>query len=298
MLFTSVALLALSATAKAHTAAWKKGMYCFGGNVTGEDNSNGYLPINPLYNLTKEDWWWQHDRGCDLVPPAPGDFLEIPAGGSFTVELAHNRAFTTLSYGGKLATDWPDGKQRADGWNDPTCLTVDGAMHTTNQSWTGGTAFAISYHSNLADVTLENLVVFTVLKGSPWKRLATYQVPADLPPCPPGGCHVAWLWVPRQGENCGQQNMYMHGFKAMVTGSTSNKTLAAAKVPVYCGDGKNACVTGAKQMLVFHQLTGNNVERPTSGNAWTYSDTVHYGEAWGFNDGAQEDIFEGDKPKC
>jgi hypothetical protein len=46
---------------------------------------------------------------------------------------------------------------------------------------------------------------------------------------------------------------YMHGFKAMVTGSTSNKTLAAAKVPVYCGDGKNACVTGAKQMLVFHR---------------------------------------------
>jgi hypothetical protein len=38
-------------------------------------------------------------------------------------------------------------------------------------------------------------------------------------------------------------------------------------------------------MDYWTELTGNNVERPTSGNAWTYSDTVHYGEAWGFNDG-------------
>jgi hypothetical protein len=165
MLFTSVALLALSATAKAHCAAWKKGMYCFGGNVTGQDNNNGYLPINPLYMLPKEQWWWQADRGCDLVPPEAGEFLEIPAGGNFTVEIAHNRAFTTLSYGGKFMSDWPDGKQHPANWNDPTCLAVDGAMHTTNQSMTGGTAFAISYNSNLADVTIENLVVFSVLKG-------------------------------------------------------------------------------------------------------------------------------------
>jgi hypothetical protein len=38
-------------------------------------------------------------------------------------------------------------------------------MHTNNQSMTGGTAFAISYQSNLQDVTMENLVVFSVLKA-------------------------------------------------------------------------------------------------------------------------------------
>jgi lytic polysaccharide monooxygenase AA14-like protein len=45
----------------------------------------------------------------------------------------------------------------------------------------------------------------------------------------------------------------MQGFKCNVTDSTSNKTLAAAKPPVYCGDGKNECVTGAKQMMAWHR---------------------------------------------
>lgn len=31
--------------------------------------------------------------------------------------------------------------------------------------------------------------------STPWKRIATYQVPQDLPACPEGGCHCAWLWV-------------------------------------------------------------------------------------------------------
>lgn len=34
-----------------------------------------------------------------------------PAGGSFTVELAENRAFTTLSYGGSKTSPWGDGQQ-------------------------------------------------------------------------------------------------------------------------------------------------------------------------------------------
>jgi hypothetical protein len=37
-------------------------------------------------------------------------------------------------------------------------------MHTNNQSMAAGTAFAISYQSDLAAVTMENLVVFTVLE--------------------------------------------------------------------------------------------------------------------------------------
>jgi len=39
---------------------------------------------------------------------------------------------------------------------------IDGALHTFNQSTATGTAFAISYTSNLSDVTPESLVVFTV----------------------------------------------------------------------------------------------------------------------------------------
>jgi hypothetical protein len=169
MFLTFAALLTLSATATAHCAAWKKGMYCLGGPNLSQDNPNTNTAVLPLYQLEKEKWWFQADRGCNLAPPEPGVFLEIPSKGDFTVEIAHNRAQTSLSFGGKFTSEWPDGKQHPEDWhgpgNPPDCIQDDGAMHTNNQSMTGGTAFAISYQSNLQDVTMENLVVFSVLKA-------------------------------------------------------------------------------------------------------------------------------------
>lgn len=76
-------------------------------------------------------------------------------------------------------------------------------MHAYNETSAAGTAWAISYESEIEKVTLENLVVFSTLQHTPWKRRATYQVP-DLMACPEGGCHCAWLWVP---DGCGQPNM-------------------------------------------------------------------------------------------
>lgn len=96
--------------------------------------------------------------------------MELPAGGSFTVEAAHNRAFTTLSYDGKFVTQWPDGKEHPEDWNgfaaDPGegCIQDDGALHVQNEGNATGTAFAISYESDLSKVTMENLAVFTVLE--------------------------------------------------------------------------------------------------------------------------------------
>jgi len=49
---------------------------------------------------------------CDQEPPDEGDILELPAGGEFTVELAHNRAQTFLSYGGQYTSKWPGGGVR------------------------------------------------------------------------------------------------------------------------------------------------------------------------------------------
>jgi hypothetical protein len=52
-----------------------------------------------------------------------------------------------------------------------------GWLHTTNESDAQGTAFAIAYKSNLAEIEMEDLVVFTVLEqcvsfSSPTLRLA------------------------------------------------------------------------------------------------------------------------------
>ncbi|KAH7082657.1 hypothetical protein BKA63DRAFT_403887 [Paraphoma chrysanthemicola] len=264
-------------------------MYCRGGADATKDDQNTNLVVNPLYNLAKQDWWFQHHRGCDKVPPKAGEFLELPANGNVTVELAHNRAFTTLSYKGDLVTDWPDGKTHPEDWNgfntDGTpavCLKDNGALHTYNESSAGGTAFAISYTPDLASVTMENLVVFTTRYHTPWKRLATYAVP-DLPACPEGGCTCAWLWIP---NGCGEANMYMQGFKCNVTNaSPTAKPLAKAQVPVYCENEPEKCVKGAKQMLAWHQKTGNNIETKPGV-------TPNYNAKCGWEEGAQEDIFE------
>ena len=52
---TFVSLLSL---ASAHVAAFGPGMYCRGG-LAGENNQNSNLPVNPLYQLFKQDWWFQ-----------------------------------------------------------------------------------------------------------------------------------------------------------------------------------------------------------------------------------------------
>ncbi len=117
----------------------------------------------------------QKDRGCNLVEPKNGASLALPAGGSFTVQMAENRAFTTLSYNGNLVSNWTDGREHPEDWHGPLtgegCLVdlpnnplgMGGPLHTQSQQRATGTAFAISYHSDLSEVTMENLVVFTVL---------------------------------------------------------------------------------------------------------------------------------------
>lgn len=230
---TTLLTAALASLATAHTAAWHKGMYCLTGPADPKD-PNDNTPVWPLFNHTKEDWWFQHHRQCDAFPPAAGDILSLPANGAFTVELAHNRGQTTLTNPDASKFVWPDAKDHPDDWNSwegpgSSCLS-DGALHTYNETNAHGTAFAISYESDLKKVTMENLVVFSTLQHTPWKRLATYQVP-DLPKCPEGGCHCAWLWVP---NGCGQANMYVHLFPVLDLPRLSYLYICFSVVAVQC----------------------------------------------------------------
>jgi hypothetical protein len=80
---------------------------------------------------------------------------------------------------------------------------------------------------------------------------------------------------------------YMHGYKCKVTGASPNaRPLTKAQPPVMCQDDPSKCVKGAKQMLAWHQLTGNNIETPDGVSPG-------YNERCGFANGAQKDIFEG-----
>lgn len=279
-------------TTQAHVAAWHKGMYCLNGSQPGVNNQNTNDAVQPLFMLNKSDWWFHHTNNCDQFPPNEGEFLELPANGVFTVELAVNRAFTTLSYNGTMTALFGDGQNHpglgvtSEGKNGTDCI-VNPNIHTQNQSMAAGTAFAISYTSDLKQVTPENLVVFTVLYNTPWFRIAEYQVP-DLPACPePGGCICAWGWV---ADGCGEPNMYMQGFHCRVIGKTGSSAVASAVPPVWCEDNKSKCIQGPKQMVFWNQLEGNNIVvsgSDLSGNPRSPT----YNAKLGFANGSQTDIF-------
>ncbi|KAJ3556862.1 hypothetical protein NP233_g11880 [Leucocoprinus birnbaumii] len=269
-------------TTLCHIAAWTKGTYCLNGTTPGVDDENTHLIVDPLYQLNFSDWWMHHVDNCDQFPPDPGDFLEIPALGAFTVEHAANRAFTTLSYNGTNIATYPDGQDHPGLENSQECIQQPN-IHTQNESMAAGSAFAISYTSNLSEVNPTNLVVFSVLYNTPWRRLATYTAPR-LPPCPDGGCICA---VP---NGCGTPNMYMHPLKCNVTGQTGNLSLAQPEPPVWCEGNVSACTSGPKQMIYWNQLEGNNIA--VSGQDLSGAPkSPGYNMNCGFADGPQNDIF-------
>ncbi|KIY46248.1 hypothetical protein FISHEDRAFT_46376, partial [Fistulina hepatica ATCC 64428] len=281
LLFSCISLV------RAHQAAWAKGMYCVNG-ASDVENENAYVPVTPLYQLSKAEWWLHNNTACLNYPPPDGEFLELPAGGDFTIEVATNRAHTTLSYNGTYTSEWPDGNTYPDDYvrNDPDCITSPN-LHTQNQSMAAGTAFAISYNSDLTAVTAENLVVFSVRYHTPWKRVTTYDVPAALPACPVGGCTCAWGWIP---NGCGQPNMYHQAFKCNVTGATGTVAVGTGQPPVWCEDDASNCTSGPKQMLYWNQNSGNNIEVDGYDLAGSPKSPA-YNAKCGFQEGAQDDIF-------
>ncbi|KAL0575838.1 hypothetical protein V5O48_006128 [Marasmius crinis-equi] len=281
-LHSLIALLPFINLANAHVAAWSRGMYCLNGTKPGFDDKDHSVPVVPLYQLSKHDWWMQAITGCVNFPPPKGQFLELPANGEVKVELSTGRAGTTLGYGGRRLTRFagPIHVPESQFGSDGKCIQNPN-LHTPNETLAAGTTFAIAYKSDPFDVKPEELTVFTVRYHTPWYREVTYEVP-DLPTCPKDGCVCAWGWV---ANGCGQPNMYMQPFKCMVTGTPGTRPVAPAKPAVYCEHNQQECTQGAKQMIYYNQLEGNNIEfDPAKGNPT-------YNERLGFKNGRQTDIF-------
>lgn len=294
MLPLSLFIFTLAGFATAHLAAWNEAMYCFNGTTPGQVNYNTDDAVNPLYNLAQSDYWFHHVNSCDQFPPAPGTFLELPAGGSFTVEIAGNRGVTSFSFNGQYATEWTDGQTHPGSTDTLTqaqyssdgCIVTPN-IHTQNETMASGTAFAISYNSELSQVTLDNLVVFSVRYNTPWQRVTSYDVPSAMPACPSSGCICAWVWIP---NGCGEPNIYMEGFKCMVTNATSTTPVGTPQAPVWCESDQSQCVQGPKQIMIWNQQAGNNIE--VSGNDLSgMPKSPAYNAKCGFQDGAQTDIF-------
>ncbi|KAI6014656.1 hypothetical protein EDC04DRAFT_2953130 [Pisolithus marmoratus] len=287
MLPLLLSIFALAGFATAHLAAWNPAMYCFNGTTPGQVNYNTNDAVNPLWDLSQSDYC------ATSFLQAPGDVLELPAGQSFTVEIAGNRGVTSFSFNGEFATEWTDGKNHTGSTDTLTDATysggciVDPNIHTQNETMAAGTAFAISYNSELSQVTLDNLVVFSVRYNTPWQRVTSYDVPSAMPACPSGGCICAWVWIP---NGCGEPNIYMEGFKCTVTGATSATPVGTPKAPVWCESDQSQCVQGPKQIMIWNQMEGNNIQ--VSGNDLSgMPKSPAYNAKCGFQDGAQNDLF-------
>jgi hypothetical protein len=290
-MLTFFTILIWLAGTNAHISAFHEGMYCLNGNVKGAIDLNANAMVAPLYQLPLEEWWFHHINKCDEFPPAENATLLLPAGGTFTVELADNQAKSSLSYGGQYTSQWPDGSthpelSESQLLDEGICVTSPN-LHAQNSSRAAGTSFAISYESDITKVTQENLVVFSVAYHTPWKRITTYEVPADMPPCPADGCICSWNWIP---NGCGTANMYMQGYKCKVTNSKSNTPLAKPKPAVWCEGNSTACIKGAKQVIGWHQQSGNNIEVTGFDLAGDHK-SPGYNMNCGFANGAQNDIF-------
>ncbi|EJD38255.1 hypothetical protein AURDEDRAFT_72344 [Auricularia subglabra TFB-10046 SS5] len=290
-------LASLALAANAHMLAWTKGMYCKNGHST-KDDPNAAVGALPLIDLPFSGWFMH--GACINYPPPKGEFLDLPAGGEFTVEIAENRAFTSLSYNGSKTSAWGDGNPHPEGYGDRRVdthfpLTEIGCiaspnMHTKNEQDAAGTAFAIAYKSDIHKVTMDDLVVFTVAPNTPYKRIAKYKVPKLLPACPPEGCICAWGWVP---NHCGEANEYMAGYRCRVTNVQPNaKRVGKPQSPVWCEGEPDKCVKGPKKMSIGFQREGNTVhpvrDVPQADGQWR---SWGYNMKLGFKGGAQDDIF-------
>uniref|UniRef100_D8PUM5 Uncharacterized protein n=1 Tax=Schizophyllum commune (strain H4-8 / FGSC 9210) TaxID=578458 RepID=D8PUM5_SCHCM len=292
MLSNIIFLAASAALARAHGTIWGPGMYCANeGNPNADypSKQNSYHTGYPLYQLPWDQFWLNNNRNCKNDPPPDGEFMEVPANGVMKVQFASARAHTNYGWDGKFYTGFVDGLTGYDvNMNEPNCVTSPN-IHAQNASMVAGSAFAIAYKSDINDVGLEDMVVFSVNQHAPWITVDyEYEVP-DLPACPDGGCICAWSWIP---NGCGEANMFLNAYRCKVTGATSQRTLAKPQAPVYCENDDSACVKGAKQLMVWHQADGidniNVDNRKQASGKWA---SPAYNDKCGFAHGAQTDIF-------
>jgi len=227
---------------------------------------DGYDVVTPLANRQFKDWWF-HGK-LDTASKVTETFA-LPAGSSVTVELSCRKEFTSY------------GRSRN---NDPCPLDTP-SIHAATPVDTGrllGCGLAIAYKSDFHEVRPNDFTIFSVNHDCVRTTSTEFQVPKDMPECPSGGCICAWFW---QGQNSADE-MYMTGFRCGVEGGSKTSRIATPKSPVLCDSGSgSSCVQGAKYPMYWAN-SDSNIDFDGQ-----YEHKPAYNMRWGFQDGAQNDIF-------
>ncbi|EIN04012.1 hypothetical protein PUNSTDRAFT_108851 [Punctularia strigosozonata HHB-11173 SS5] len=269
---------ALVPFASAHVALWHPSMWGF--NVTDQTFSYDNRPVAPLMQMPFSQWWFHNHLS---YPPNAGDFFELPAGGTATAELACDKGATSY---------WPSSQGGDVRQGDSPCPnSPTSAYHTNGIDDLKGCSLAITYKSDPNDVQPEDLAVFSVNQTCVWTRFTDFQIPAEMPACPEGGCICTWNWI--HSPDSGSAQMFLTPFRCKVTGATSSKAIMTPQLARRCGaDPANGvteatpsnCTVGAKQALYWWQTERVNMFEGQ------YSPPF-YNDLYDFKDGAQNDIF-------
>ncbi|KAI9639795.1 uncharacterized protein MKK02DRAFT_4463, partial [Dioszegia hungarica] len=279
-----LALVYAVSQVSAHIALWDEAMYGFD-----PKDVNQYQPVEPLADLPFSSWWF---HGYINRPPAPGKMMNLPSGGTYHGQVACNKALTTL--GG--TPEQRNGIYACEG-DDPNIGGI-GAMHTDDKWNTPvsqlkdvkGCGLSIAYKSDPFALQPEDFTVISTNYTCPWFKHVEFQIPADLPPCPPGGCHCMWGWV--HSTLAGSEQNYVLNYRCNVTGATGMRELPPPKTANKCHlpqDTTN-CTVGAKQPHYWLQLERNN-------NHQAYMDPPFYNGDYGYLNGAQTDLWAGLGPQ-
>jgi len=284
MLLGSLALMALAPLARAHIALWDAGMfglnYPYQSDDANNNNYNNEYPVTPLREsdgLTTSQWL---GHGLLGYPPKSGDFMVLPAGGTYNGEVSCNRAQTTLG-----------DPSNTDPLPLYACAAGTGPLHVMNvyneaadPQWFGGTALAIAYTSDESSVQPNDFTVISINHNSVWERSINYEIPAGLPACPAGGCLCSWNWIHEANHGEGYPfEIYNIIYRCTVTGATSKGIVQRGAVPVDCTGDSSKCVAGPKTPMYTYQADGNNIPH--------LAVPPRYNVEWGWRDGAQNDIF-------
>ena len=181
-------------------AIWHPSMWGF--NVTDKTYSYDNRPVAPLTNMPFNQWWFHNHLDH---PPNDGDFFELPAGKTATTELACNKGATTWfnsSEGGDI--------RQPNNPNDPCPGSDMSEWHTNGINDLFGCSLAITYQNDVTQVKPEDFTVFSVNQTCVWTRFTDFQVPAAMPPCPPGGCICAWFWIHSPDSGGEQSTDHFH----------------------------------------------------------------------------------------
>ncbi|TXT07101.1 hypothetical protein VHUM_03271 [Vanrija humicola] len=247
----------------------------------GWDNSEMAVPLNKKAPKHGPNGWWFHGKIDE--PPEEGQIAQLPAGGTWHTQVSCDKHFTT----------WGNPNERY-GEVHAACDEVAMLHSGDGNPYDGkavqkdikGCALAIAYESDPHKVDSDSMVIFSVQYQCPWFKEVEFEIPADLPPCPPGGCHCSWNWS--HSPKGGGSEHFMTLFKCNIKGATGTRALTTKpKVANKCPWDRNNCTVGAKTPFIFNQAEGNNFFQD-------FIDPPYYNWEYGFANGAQKDLFERD----